>query len=112
MSSPSESRPESSDAAVLRRLIADVLSVPPESVHPDADLVYELGAESIDFLDLLFSLDPLVGSRVLPEHWAAWVEERLPDARAGRGITPRVLEEFVIFYRAFAIPERPAGGVQ
>lgn len=97
------------DSAAIGRMIAEVLRVPAESVHPDADLVYELGAESIDFLDLLFSLDELVGSRVLPERWGMWIRQRLPADSAGRGITPRVIEEFVVYYRASTVAQTPSG---
>lgn len=84
----------------LNRLIAGVLMVPLEAVSPDVDLVYELGAESIDFLDLLFSLDELVGGRVLPETWSGWLRERLPESQAGQGITPAILAEFVAYQRS------------
>lgn len=98
MSSPPTTGADA-DAAAIRRIIADVLKVAPDRVHPEADLVRDLGAESIDFLDLLFSLDALVGGRVLPERWGAWLKQRLPAGSAGHGITPLVIEEFVVFYR-------------
>jgi acyl carrier protein len=109
MSSLHASLPISSDAAAIHRIIVEVLRVPPERVHPDADLVYELGAESIDFLDLLFSLDTLVGTRVLPERWGTWLKQRLPGVNDGSGITPRVIEEFVVSYRDSASPQPSAG---
>lgn len=90
---------DATDRETLRHAIVDVLRVPLASVHPDADLVYELGAESIDFLDLLFSLDDLVGTHVLPERWGKWIRTRLPADSQGRGITPRVLEDFILHYR-------------
>jgi len=93
-------RLEPRDQTALHEIIARVLMVPLASVRADADLVYDLGAESIDFLDLLFSLEPLVGGRVLPEHWAPWLAERLPQMRDNRGITTGIVAEFVIHERA------------
>jgi acyl carrier protein len=90
------------DAAAISRIIANVLRVPVERVHPDAELIHELGAESIDFLDLLFNLDELTGRRVLPEHYGAWLRQRFPGGGDGHGITPRLIEEFVVFYRSSA----------
>ena len=75
-------------------IIVRVLMVEPEMVTPDAELVMDLGAESIDFLDLLFQLEDLVGRRVPPEEWEAWVTARLPDPRLGKGITVRIIQEF------------------
>jgi acyl carrier protein len=89
-------------AEEVNALIARVLTVPLDTVRPDLDLVYDLGAESIDFLDLLFSLDPLVGTRVLPEQWTAWIRARLPESNAGEGITPGIIHEFALHCRAHA----------
>jgi acyl carrier protein len=100
MTQPDFSAIDAADTDSLYRLIASVLMVPPEAVQPHVDLVYELGAESIDFLDLLFSLDELAGGRVLPEAWSAWQKQRLPDATDGSGITPSILAEFVAHQRA------------
>lgn len=100
----------SADVAAIRAIIVNVLRVPPEKVLPDSDLVSDLGAESIDFLDLLFSLDDLVGRHVLPEHWGAWLRQRFPAGTSGR-LTPRIIEEFVVFYRA-AAPQPAAGEAQ
>lgn len=87
------------ESETIRGIVATVLQVPIASVQPDTDLVYELGAESIDFLDLLFNLDELAGTRVLPEVWGTWIRGRLPGADQSQGITPRILEEFVLYYR-------------
>lgn len=87
------------DATAIRNMIAQVLSVSIESVHQDVDLVNELGAESIDFLDLLFHLDDVVGARVLPEHWNAWLKAWARERGASPVITPRMLEQFVGYCR-------------
>ena len=102
--------PESADAAAIHRIIADVLKVPLENVRPDSDLMFELGAESIDVLDLLFNLDSLVGARVLPERWGEWLRAQSPRFSGGRGITPRAVEEFVVGYRASLTPQPAARG--
>ena len=38
-------------------IVAETLSVDPADVHPHSSLLDDLGAESIDFLDLLFRLE-------------------------------------------------------
>ena len=44
-------------AARVRPIVADALDQPVESVTLDASLVDDLGAESIDFLDIVFRLE-------------------------------------------------------
>lgn len=41
----------------VREIIADVLVIDEDDITPDAKLITQLGAESIDFLDLLFQLE-------------------------------------------------------
>lgn len=48
----------------LRELIGIVLSLPVEQVPPEARLVDDLGAESIDFLDLRFRIEAAFGVKV------------------------------------------------
>mgnify|MGYP001184040366 CR=1 FL=1 len=38
----------------VRSIIADVLVIEEEDITPDSRLIADLGAESIDFLDLVF----------------------------------------------------------
>ena len=40
-----------------REVIADALACDEEKVKPDASLIEDLGAESIDFLDIVFRLE-------------------------------------------------------
>ena len=46
------------------RIVCEVLVVPREIVTLDANLFDDLGAESIDFLDLLFRLEELLGKKI------------------------------------------------
>lgn len=41
----------------VREIIADVLVIEPEDISLDKGLIRDLGAESIDFLDLVFQLE-------------------------------------------------------
>jgi acyl carrier protein len=77
-------------------ILVRVLMVDVSDLEPEAELVRDLGAESIDFLDLLFQLEDLVGRRVTPEEWDGWITGRLPDPRYGKGITVDVIKEFAL----------------
>ncbi len=48
------------DAEVLKKIqetLSGALGVDPEEVRPEASLVRDLGAESIDFIDIIFRLE-------------------------------------------------------
>ena len=78
----------------VRGLVSDVLMVPLDSVRADSALVGDLGAESIDFLDLIFRIEDLVKRKIPTSHWGAFVGERLPGADLSRAITTAVVVEF------------------
>jgi len=48
----------------VRQCVAEVLSIDPAKVNPHASLIDELGAESIDFLDLIFRLESAYGIKI------------------------------------------------
>ncbi len=79
----------------VRLVIADVLFVSEDDVDAEKSLVGDLGAESIDFLDLVFRLEDVVGRKVAVAHFDQWVRERL--ARAGTAdMTVAILTEFAL----------------
>lgn len=41
----------------IRECVAGALGIEPEEVRPDSSLVRDLGAESIDFIDIIFRLE-------------------------------------------------------
>ena len=45
-------------------MVAEALALPPERVRPDANLFDELGAESLDFLDIVFKLERGFGIQI------------------------------------------------
>jgi acyl carrier protein len=80
--------------ALVRQIVAEVLVVAPEAVRPGTALMRDLGAESIDFMDLVFRLEEALGKRIPYTRW----QEFLQASPAGRdpavAITPEIVEEF------------------
>lgn len=48
----------------VRDVLVDALSVDEDEVRPDAALTTDLGAESIDFLDIVFKLEQTFGFKI------------------------------------------------
>jgi acyl carrier protein len=80
--------------ALVRQTIADVLVVPLERVLPDTRLSADLGAESIDYVDLVFRLEEALGKQVPQERWTAFLRQRLPTGEYATCITTSVVREF------------------
>lgn len=89
----------------VREVLVDALAVDEEDVSPEASLTADLGAESIDFLDIVFKLEQVFGIKIpqgelFPEnvaqdpafvqggkvtpHGMAVLRERLPHADFSR----------------------------
>lgn len=50
--------------ATVRRSVAESLAVPEAEILPESRLVDDLGADSLDFVDIVFMLDAELGIRV------------------------------------------------
>lgn len=48
----------------VREVLVDALAVDEEDVTPEASLTADLGAESIDFLDIVFKLEQVFGIKI------------------------------------------------
>jgi len=48
----------------IRPIVADSLAVPVEDVRADSRLIDELGADSLDFIDIVFSLERTFGLKI------------------------------------------------
>jgi acyl carrier protein len=77
----------------VRDIVANVLMVAPANVRPETPL-YDLGAESIDYLDLIFRIEEAIGKKVPVSHWESFVRERLPGADLRLAITVAIVVEF------------------
>lgn len=78
----------------VRGIVSAVLLVPLDAVRADSALMDELGAESIDFLDMIFRIEDVVGKRIPTSRWYEFLEERFPGASFARAITTAVVVEF------------------
>lgn len=77
--------------SAVQAAVAAALVVDEDEVTPGATLLGELGAESIDLLDILFRLERTVGVKIQASDLAAHVQGGIPDEVFGdeRGtITP------------------------
>jgi acyl carrier protein len=80
----------------VRRIVAEVLMVSEESVGPQTALVAELGAESLDFLDIVFRLEQLLDRKIQVSRWGAYVKERLPERDLATAITLDTVRDFAL----------------
>ena len=78
----------------VRGIISEVLLVPRDTVGPGSSLMDDLGAESIDFLDMIFRIEDIVGRRIPVSRWYDFLQERLHGANLACAITTKVIVEF------------------
>jgi acyl carrier protein len=78
----------------VRGIVADVLVVAPEEVRPGAALIRDLGAESIDFMDLVFRLEEGMHTRIPYTRWQQFLEGALAGRDPSVAITPETIEAF------------------
>ncbi len=78
----------------VRSIVAEVLMVSVTDVRDESALIGDLGAESIDFLDLVFRIEDVVGRKIPASHWEAFITGRLRGQDLSRAITTAVVVEF------------------
>lgn len=88
--------------ATLREMLVDALGVAEERVVPGASLVHDLGAESIDFLDIAFRVQQAFGvelpNKAIQEKAISWrnLDElrRILEDRYGVRVQPEEVRQF------------------
>jgi len=87
-------------------IVAEALSVPVARVTPSASLIDDLGAESIDFLDILFRVETAFAIKIREnELWGGAIDRTSPQTIAAS------IEQLKIQqpdYRWDRLPARPA----
>lgn len=76
------------------RIVCEVLVVPREIVTLDANLFDDLGAESIDILDLLFRLEELLGKKIPIANLEAYANHEGNGQNTVHAFTVRTLADF------------------
>ena len=86
---------EEIDSAV-KDAVAEALALDEDEVTPDATLMDELGAESIDLLDILFRIEKGVGVKIQASDLGDHIQGGIPDEEFGdenEMVTPKGLEQ-------------------
>ena len=90
--------------ATVRACVADVLAIDPSKVTPEASLIADLGAESLDFLDLVFRLETEYGGKIPRDGIRLAAQDGLADGFDKGGVlTPEALSRMRML-----MPEVPA----
>src|SRR5437764_4347719 len=91
----------------VRACVADVLAIDPSKVVPSASLIDDLGAESLDFLDLVFRLETDYGVKIPRDGIRLAAQDGLANGFEQAGVlTPDALERLRVL-----MPEVPAGRI-
>jgi acyl carrier protein len=69
--------------SAVQEAVVGALGVSEDEVMPNATLLGELGAESIDLLDILFRLERKLGVKIQASDLAAYVQGGIPDEQFG-----------------------------
>ena len=81
----------------VRDCVAEALALDLDEISPASTLLDELGAESIDLLDILFRIDRATGVKIQSDELASYVQGGIPDEEFGDEdadvITPQGMEQ-------------------
>lgn len=75
----------------VRDVLVDALAVDEEDVTPEASLTADLGAESIDFLDIVFKLEQAFGFKIAQGELFPEGVQQNPDFVQDGRVTPKGL---------------------
>lgn len=81
----------------VRDCVAEALALDLDEISPESTLLDELGAESIDLLDILFRIDRATDVKIQSDELASYVQGGIPDEEFGDEkadvITPKGMEQ-------------------
>ena len=83
--------------AVVKTAVGQALALDEDEVTPDATLMDDLGAESIDLLDILFRIERSVGVKIQASDLGDEIQGGIPDEEFGAGdvVSRKGLEHLV-----------------
>ena len=80
----------------LRTIVVDALRVDPAAVAPQADLFRDLGAESIDIVDVRFRIEDAFGFKVGQQELREAATGQPVAADAPRSLTVQQIAKYVL----------------
>ena len=90
----------------VKEIVADPLSVDAAAVKPHSSVIDDLGAESIDFLDLVFRLDSAFGIKIPEEDlWRGSIDPAVMDDPAALARAVESLKARMPDFRWDQMPE-------
>lgn len=95
--------------AVVKRAVAESLAVSPGEIKEESRLIDDLGADSLDFVDIVFMLDRELDIRVRETefNFLTRLDFSSPDVMKGAHLTMPVVERLSTFLPALrAVPDR------
>ena len=92
---------------IIVDLVADCLALSPGEVTPDSRLVPDLGADSLDFVDLLFTLERKFAVE-LRETELRFLSQLDPEAVQDGHLTAKAIEQLRPWLPAIGAVEDPA----
>ena len=83
--------------AVVKRCVAESLAVPVGEIATESRLVDDLGADSLDFVDIVFMLDRELDIRVRETefNFLTRLDFSSPDVMTGEHLTPAVVDRLL-----------------
>jgi len=103
---------EETVSSEIRKALVETLRVGPATIGPETSIVRDLGAESLDFLDLNYRLEQTFGIRMARHFFLEHMEEMFGEGSAidenGR-LTPRALAVLRARYPEATLPEHEDG---
>jgi acyl carrier protein len=69
--------------SAVQQAVVEALGVEPDEVTPESMLMADLGAESIDLLDILFRLERKLGVRIKAADISAHIQGDVPEGEFG-----------------------------
>ncbi|MEV0245760.1 acyl carrier protein [Nocardia sp. NPDC050712] len=74
---------ETSVIDTVREIVAEAVALDIDEVEADATLFGEVGAESIDLLDILFRIERRLGVKITTNELSERIQGGIPDAQFG-----------------------------
>ncbi len=80
---------------VLKSILMEALEIESDIIHPDSMMMKELGAESIDILDIAFRIETAFHIKIPEEAFSVKPEDIPKGKNANEILTVRLILDFV-----------------